>query len=81
MITLKEALALTVTNGNEPIHIRIDHKYGEKWEHLTPKEIREKFSIKKTKVKYIRPFPYFRDYEDGNVTRFEMVFVLENKEI
>lgn len=78
MITLKEALALTVTNENEPIHIRIDHKYGEKWEHLTPKEIREKFSIKKTKVKYIRPFPYVKD---ENVTKFEMVFVLENKEI
>lgn len=30
MITLKEALALTVINENDPIHIKIDHKYGEK---------------------------------------------------
>ena len=75
MITLREALALTVTNENEPIYIRIDHKYG--WEHLTPKEIREKFSVKRTMVKYIRPY-----LEDGYVTRYAgMEFVLENKEI
>lgn len=82
MITLKEALALTVINENEPIHIRIDHKYGEKWEHLMPKEIREKFSVKKTMVKYIRPYPYCEEDEDGNFIRpTGMMFVIENKEI
>lgn len=75
MITLKEALELTVTNENEPIYIRIDHKYG--WERLTAKQVTEKFSVKRTKVKYIRPY-----LDDGYATRFSgMEFVLENKDI